>query len=162
MRTDTMLKWAMGIGALSVAGGAIALWRGASVINVVENVGNIWILIALVAGKPIALRYPAYLQQIAFGVAVGSAGIGVWSIYHYSTTHVALSLMMVGLFWNMAADLLGGRHEDHLLNKSPTEIYHYFKASNIAPLSPVARVLSHGGTLLAIAGVVCLFTITTW
>ena len=79
MRTDTMVKWAMGIGALSVAGGAIALWRGAGFLGVVENVGNILILIALVAGKPIALRYPAYLQQIAFGVAVGSAGIGVWS-----------------------------------------------------------------------------------
>ena len=108
MRTDTVVKWAMSIGALSVAGGAIALLRGASVLNVVENVGNIWILIGLVAGKPIALRYPAHLQQIAFGAAVGSAGIGVWSIYHYSTTHVALSLMMVGLFWNMAQTCLAG------------------------------------------------------
>jgi hypothetical protein len=162
MRTDTMVKWAMGIGALSVAGGAIALWRGAGFLGVVENVGNILILIALVAGKPIALRYPAYLQQIAFGVAVGSAGIGVWSIYHYSTEHVALSLMMVGVFWNMAADLLGGRREDHLVHKSLKEIYHYFKSSRIAPLSPLARVLAQGGTLLALAAIVCLFTITTW
>jgi hypothetical protein len=58
----------------------------------------------LPAGKPIVLRYPAYLQQIAFGVAVGSAGIGVWSIYHYSTTHVALSLMMMSVFWTMAGN----------------------------------------------------------
>jgi hypothetical protein len=43
MRTDTMVKWAMGIGALSVAGGAIALWRGAGFLGVVENVGNILI-----------------------------------------------------------------------------------------------------------------------
>jgi hypothetical protein len=56
MQTDTMVKWAMGIGALSVAGGAIALLRGASFLGVVENVGNILILIALVVGKPIALR----------------------------------------------------------------------------------------------------------
>jgi hypothetical protein len=152
----------MGIGALSVAGGAIALWRGASVLNVVENVGNIWILIALFAGKPIALRYPAHLQQIAFGVGVGSAGIGVWSIYHYSTEHIALSLMMVGLFWHMAADLLSWPREDYLLHKTPTEIYHYFKAPRLAPASPMARVLAQGGTLLALAGIVCLFTITTW
>jgi hypothetical protein len=161
MRTDTMVKWAMGIGALSVAGGAIALLRGASFLGVVENVGNILILIALVAGKPIALRYPAYLQQIAFGVAVGSAGIGVWSIYHYSTTHVALSLMMMSVFWTMAADLLS-RHREDLLHKTPKEIYHYFKASKLAPASPMARVLAQGGTLLALAAIVCLFTITTW
>jgi hypothetical protein len=162
MRTGTMVKWAMGIGALSVAGGAIALLRGASFLGVVENVGNLLILVALIAGKPIALRYPAYLQQIAFGVAVGSAGIGVWSIYHYSTEHVALSLMMVGVFWNMAADLLGGRREDHLVHKSLKEIYHYFKSSRVAPLSPLARVLAQGGALLTLAAIVCLFTITTW
>jgi hypothetical protein len=124
--------------------------------------GDILILIAMVAGKPIALRYPAYLQQIAFGVAAGSAGIGVWSIYHYSTEHVALSLIMVSVFWNMAADLLGGRREDHLLHKNPREIYHYFKVSKVAPSSPTARVLSQGGALLALASTVCLFTITTW
>jgi hypothetical protein len=40
-----------------------------------------------------------------------AAGIGVWSIYHYFTTHVALSLMMMSVFWTMAADLLSGHRE---------------------------------------------------
>jgi hypothetical protein len=100
MRTDTMVKWTMGIGALSVAGGAIALLRGASFLAVVEDVGNILILIALVAGKPIALRYPAYLQQIAFGVAVGSAGIGVWSRYD--------ACFFRGQLWRKQSQSLGG------------------------------------------------------
>jgi hypothetical protein len=58
--------------------------------------------------------------------------------------------------------MLGWPREDYLLHKTPTEIYHYFKAPRLAPASPMARVLAQGGTLLALAGIVCLFTITTW
>jgi len=51
MRTDTMVKWAVGIGALSVAGGAIALWRGASFLGVRPMVQD-------------AIEYGGYLSRL--------------------------------------------------------------------------------------------------
>jgi hypothetical protein len=50
--------------------------------------------------------------EIAFGVAILATAVGVGSIYYYSTEHVAITLMTVGIFWNMSAEILSGRNYD--------------------------------------------------
>lgn len=70
--------------------------------------------------------------------------------------------MTVGIFWNMAAQLLAGRINDFLMTKSVPDVYRYFRAGGQIQRSPVERVLGTGGFVLMLAAIVCLFTITTW
>jgi hypothetical protein len=162
MRKDTWLKAAAGIWLLSALGGLIALANGAKIASFVENVGYLWILLAMLVGKRVALHFPQQRLEIAFGVAIASTVAGVGSIYYYSTTHVALTLMTVAIFWNMASDLLAGRNHDFLLTKSIPDIYRYFRAGGQLQSGPVERVLENGAFVMMVASIVCLFTLTTW
>jgi hypothetical protein len=76
--------------------------------------------------------------------------------------HVALTLMTVGIFWNMAADLLAGRDNDFLLTKSIPDIYRRFRACGQIQSSPVEGVLENGALVLMLVAIVSLFRITTW
>jgi hypothetical protein len=162
MRKDTWLRVATGIWVLSALGGAIALAKGVHLADVVETVGYPWILLAMLFGKRIARHFPKQHSEIAFGVAIIATALGVGSIFYYSTKHVALTLMTVSAFWNMAADLLAGRDDDFLMTKSIPDIYRYFRAGGQIQRSPVEPVLENGALLLMLASVVSLFTITTW
>jgi hypothetical protein len=160
MRSETAVWIAIAVCVLTIIGAVIALVKGARVIGVVESVGNISILTALIFGKPIARLFPSRATQIAVGVALVAALIGVLSIYYYSTEHIALSLMTVGVFWQLSADLLS--QHGWLMNKSLGDIYREFKAGRVKPQSPIAKTLGLGATALFLASIVCLFTITTW
>lgn len=162
MRDDRWLKVATGIWVLSALGGAIALAKGARVAGVVETVGPVWLLLAMLLGTRIARHFPQQRAEIAFGVAIMATALGVGSIFYYSTQHVAFSLVTVGIFWNMAADLLAGRNNDFLLDKSTADIYRYFKTTSEIQRSPLETVLDKGGTVLMLAAIVSLFTLTTW
>jgi hypothetical protein len=162
MRKDTWLKAAAGIWLLSALGGVIALANGANIAGVVESVGYLWILLAMLVGKRVALHFPQQRFEIAFGVAIAATVVGVGSIYYYSAKHVALTLMTVAIFWNMAADLLAGRNHDFLLTKSIPDIYRYFRAGGQIQSGPVERVLENGAFVMMVVSIVCLFTLTTW
>jgi hypothetical protein len=58
MQKDTWLKVAAGIWILSALGGAIALSKGVDIAGVVETVGYLWILLAMLFGKRIAVHFP--------------------------------------------------------------------------------------------------------
>ncbi len=113
-------------------------------------------------GKKIAVHFPKQRSEIAFSIATTATALGIGSIFYYSTKHVALTLMTVGLFWNMAAQVLAGRINDFLMTKSIPDIYRYFRAGGQIQCSPVERVLDTGGLVLMLAAILCLFTITTW
>jgi hypothetical protein len=162
MRGDTWLKIATGIWILSALGGVIALAKGVQIASVVESVGYLWILLAMLVGKRIALHFPQQHSEIAFGAAIASTAAGVASIYYNSTEHVALTLMTVSIFWNIAADLLPGRKHVFLLNTDIADIYRFFRAAGQIQRSPIERVLDNGALVLMLASIVCLFTITTW
>jgi hypothetical protein len=162
MRSDTWLKVATGIWIASALGGAIALANGANIAGVVETVGYLWILLAMLFAKRIAGHFPKQRSEIAFGVAIMATALGIGSILYYSTKHVALTLMTVAIFWNMAADLLAGRNNDFLMTKSIPDIYRYFRAGGEIQRSSVERVLESGALVLILASIVGLFTITTW
>lgn len=162
MRKDTWLNVAIGIWILSALGGAIALAKGAHIAGVVETIGYPWILLAMLFGKRIAGYFPNQRSEIAFGVAIMATVLGVGSILYYSAIHVAVTLMTVGVFWNMAADLLAGSNNDFLMAKSIPDIYRYFKAGGKIQRSPLERVLDNGGLILMLGAIVSLFTITTW
>jgi hypothetical protein len=162
MRKDTWLKVAAAIWILSALGGVIALAKGAQIAAVAESVGNLWLLLALLFGKRIAMHFPKQRSEIAFGVAISATALGVGSVFRYSTEHVAVTLMMVGIFLNMAADLLAGGKDDFLKSQNIADIYRYFKAGGEIRRSPLERALSNGGGLLLLASIVSLFTITTW
>jgi hypothetical protein len=128
MRKDMWLKVATGIWLLSSLGGVIALAKDVRIVSVVETVGYLWILLAMAVGKRIALHFPQQRSEVAFGVAIASTAAGVASIYHYSGEHVALTLMMVSVFWSMAADLLADRDHEFPLNTNIADIYRFFRA----------------------------------
>jgi hypothetical protein len=162
MCKDTWLKAATGIWILSALAGVIALAKGVHFAVVVETVGYLWILLAMLVGKRIAMHFPKQRSEIAFGVAIMATVLGVGSIFYYSTVHVALTLMTVSIFWNEAADLLAGRNNDFLRTKSIGDIYRFFRAGGEIQRSPIERVLEYGAFVLMLASIVSLFTITTW
>jgi hypothetical protein len=162
MRKETWLKVAFGIWILSALGAAIALAKGVRIAEVIESVGYLWILLAMLCGRRIAVLFPKHRSEIACGVAIIATVLGIGSISYYSTTHIALSLMTVAIFWNMASDLLAGRDNDLLKTKSIPDIYRYFRAGGQIQRGPVERVLDNGSLVLMLASIVCLFTITTW
>jgi hypothetical protein len=162
MRKDTWLKVAAGVWILSALAGVAALAKGVQIAVVVETVGYLWILLAMLFGKRIAMHFPIQRHEIAFGVAIIATALGVGSIFYYSTAHVALTLMTVSIFWNEAADLLAGRNNDFLMTKSIGDIYRHFKASGQIQRSPIERVLENGALVLMLASIVSIFTITTW
>lgn len=161
MPKDTWLKVAAGIWGLSALFGAVALAAGVSIAAVAESVGYLWILLAMAFGKRVAVHFPQQRSEIAFGVATMATALGVGSILYYSTRHVALTLMTVAIFWNMAADLLAGRNNDFLMTKSIPDIYRYFRAGGQIQSGPVGRVLENGALVMMVGSVVSLFTLTT-
>jgi hypothetical protein len=162
MLGDNWLKVATGIWLLSALGGVIALANGANTVGVVENVGYLWILLAMLVGRRITAHFPKNRSETAFAVAIVSTAAGVASIYYYSTEHVALTLMTVSVFWNIAADLLAGRGHDFPLNTNIADIYRFFRAGGQIQRSPIERVLDCGAFVMMVASIVSLFTITTW
>jgi hypothetical protein len=162
MRKDTWLKVAAGIWILSVLGAAIAVAKGVHIADVIESVGYLWILLAMLFGKRIAVHSPKHRSEIAFGVAIAATALGIGSIFYYSTKHVAITLSTVAIFWNIAGDVLAGRNNDFLMTKSIPDIYRYFRAGGQIQRGPVERVLDSGSLVLMLASIVCLFTITTW
>jgi hypothetical protein len=158
MRSHTALKMAIVIAILSALGALVALQMGAGVIGVAEQVGYVWVLAALFLLQPVAELFPAQLGQIALAAALISAVVGALCIFLYSTKHIALSLGMVAMFWQISEGLLVRR--GWLLDKSPGELYQYFKAEAVKP--PVAKVLGRGSMVLFLASIACLCTITTW
>jgi hypothetical protein len=162
MRGDRWLNVAAGIWALSALGGVIALAKGVHIAVIAENVGYLWMLLAMLFGKRIALHFPHQRSEIAFGVAMMATALGIGSIFYYSTKHVALTLMTVSIFWNIAADVLAGRDNDFLMTKSILDIYSHFRAGGEIQRSPVQRMLENGALVLMLASITSLFTITTW
>jgi hypothetical protein len=162
MPKDTWLKVASGIWILSALGAAIALTKGVHIADVMESVGSLWILLAMLCGKRIALLFPNHRSEIAFGLAMLATALGIGSVFYYSTKHVAITLSTVAIFWNIAADLLAGRDNAVLMTKSIPDIYRYFRAGGRIQRGPVERVLDNGSFVLMLASIVSLFTITTW
>src|ERR1700722_19808612 len=67
---DTWLKVASGIWILSALGAAIALTKGVHIADVIESVGALWILLAMLCCKRIAVLFPNHRTEIAFGLAM--------------------------------------------------------------------------------------------
>jgi hypothetical protein len=160
MRSQTALKIAVVIAILSIVGAVLALMIGAAAISVAEQVGYVWVLAAAFLLQPIAEFFPARIAQIALAVALLSAVIGALCIFVYSTKHIALSLSMVAIFWQVSEGLLMRR--GRLLDKTPRELYQHFKAETCELRPPVATMLGRGSMVLLLASIASLFTITTW
>jgi hypothetical protein len=161
MRSQTALKIVLILGILSFVGAAIAFRLGTPAVRIGEQVGYVWVVAAAFLLEPIATQlFPTRLPQIAIVVALLSAAVGALCIVRYSTEHIALSLSMVAIFWQVSEGLLIRR--PWLLNKTPGEIFMHFKTTRAKPRPPMANVLGHGSTVLFMTSIVCLFTITTW
>jgi hypothetical protein len=162
MRKDTWIKVAAGIWLLSAVGGAIAMAKGVRIMAIVETVGYLWILLAMGFGKRFATHFPKQRSEIAFGTVISATALGIGSILYYSSTHIALTLMTIAIFWDMASDLLAGPDDDFLLTKSIPDICRYFRTGGQLRRGPVERVPENGALVWMLASIVCLFTITTW
>lgn len=161
MQGRTAIKVAILIAVVCLVGSLIALRLGAPMISIAEQVGYVWVLAAMFLLQPIVTAlFPTRLPQIALALALASALIGALCIVHYSTKHIALSLSSVAIFWQISEGLLMRR--GWLLGKTQRELLEHFQASLAKPQPPMSKVLRRGSWALALASIICLFTLTTW